>query len=598
MTRPRKIALLIVAFVLVCAVSVSMAVVGTRVTDLTSALGRVITFSSTIEADVKAADLEALASDLVELDRLTQDTLVAASDPVLSAALDGAPFAGVHLKAARLIAAAAAGLTGAALPLADVLPRLEPSQLVVDGRYDVDALSDLDNAMRGLKSQLGISSKQIASIDTSVLDKRFVSAIDQLGPALDSAEVLLTQVEPLVGILPIVLGSEGDRTWFVALQNLTESRATGGIFGAYAVINVNDGAITMSASGSDRDLIPVVPPTTGLPNSFIEMWYNNIDDWRSINVSPHFPYTGRMVANEWEKYSGQSVDGVLAFGQGIVQYMLAATGPVTIDGTTVDATNVVDFLALGVYEKYPDATDKNAFVSQLVAELFTRLQAGQFDLESLLSATASTPTSDRLLAWAKKNDIQDKIVDAGYGGILPTEYGPTTAIAINNGGGNKLEQFLDVTVDYSLGECSTKPADRTRQSTMTLTLTNNAPTSGLPAYVTPREDYASTIEQKAVGSNLELVTVYLPVGAEEGDTTLDGEYTFAYYGEERDRTVLLFEVDLDPGQTKTVDIPFTEPTVGTSSLDLLDAKARVITPPSLNPIVVTTPAAEACTPTG
>jgi hypothetical protein len=334
----------------------------------------------------------------------------------------------------------------------------------------------------------------------------------------------------------------------------------------------------------------------GIPNSFTEIWDGNIDEWRSINVSPHFPYTGRMIANTWEAYSGQPIDGVLAFGQGIVQYMLAATGPVTIDGTTVDASNVVQFLSLGVYETYPDATDKNEFVAKLVANLFTRLQGGQFDLESLLTATAATPTSDRLQAWAKKNEIEAEITDAGYGGIIPTEYGPTAAVAINNGGGNKLEQFLNVTVDYSLGACSATSSDRTRDARMTVTLTNNAPTSGLPLYVSPREDYASTIEEKAVGSNLEIVSIYLPVGAEEGETTLDGEYEFGYVGMERDRNVLAFSVDLDPGETKTLVIPWVEPTVSDDILDVLDANATVITSPSLNPVVVTSTPAEACTP--
>jgi hypothetical protein len=301
-----------------------------------------------------------------------------------------------------------------------------------------------------------------------------------------------------------------------------------------------------------------------------------------------------MVANEWEAYSGEKVDGVLAFGQGIVQYMLAATGPVTIDDTTIDSTNVIDFLSLGVYEKFPDATDKNEFVSKLVAELFSRLQTGQFDIESLLTATSTTPTGDRLLAWAKKDETEQTIVDAGYGGVVSTDYGPTALLAINNGGGNKLERFLDVTVDYSLGECSADASAHTRSATMTVTLTNNAPASGLPEYVSPREDYASTVEEKAVGSNLEVVSIYLPVGAEEGDTTVDGEDEFGYVGVERDRNVLAFDVDLDPGETKIVVVPWTEPTVGEDVVDMLGANQTVITQPSLNPVVVTTPTAETC----
>jgi hypothetical protein len=590
----KRIAMLVIAFVVVCSIATSMAVVGTRVTTLATSLGSLIKFSATIQKDVKAADLEAVATDLVELDDLTQDLLIAASDPILSASLNGIPFVGPHLQAARTIASAAAGVTAAAAPLSRVLPLLEPRVLVIDGRYNVETLEDLDVIMKNLADQLSIANTKIGSIDLDGMDRRFVSAVDEIAPTLIGAETLLGQIEPLVGILPIVLSDEGNRTWFVALQNLTEARATGGIFGSYAVLNINDGVVKMTATGSDQDLVPIVPPLGGVPNSFVDLWGANIDDWRSINVSPHFPYTGRMVANQWEAYSGEKVDGVLAFGQGIVQYMLAASGPITVDGTTIDASTVIDFLSLGVYEKYPNVTDKNAFVSDLVAELFLRLQTGSFDIESLLSATGTTPTDDRLLAWATKRETEQKIIDSGYGGMISTEYGPTALLAINNGGGNKLEQFLHVSVEYSLGACSKDASENSRAATMTITLTNSAPPSGLPPYVSPREDYADTLESKPVGSNLEIVSVYLPVGAEEGDTTIDGDAEFGYVGVERGRTVLAFDVDLNPRETKTLVVPWTEPTVGEAVVDMLGAKQTVVTQPSLNPIVVKTPAASTC----
>jgi hypothetical protein len=594
MATRRNLALLVGGFVVVCSLAISMAVVGTKVTTLATALGRLLDFSEVLKTHVAEANLEALAEDLVVLDDLTQDLTIAVSDPVLGAAIDGVPVVGSHLQAARLIASATAGLTAAAKPLSAVLPRLDPTVLVTDGRYDVETFTDLDDVLRDLQSQLKIANSTIASISLSNLDSRFANFVEEIGTAFSDGETLVAQIEPLVGILPIMLGGEGNQTWFIALQNLAESRGTGGLLSAYAVLEIADGSITMSASGSDGDLKSTVPPLSGVPNDYLDLWGSNVTDWLSVNVSPHFPYAGRLISNTWAAHSGQDVDGVLAFGQGIVQYMLAAVGPVEIDGSTVDASNVVKFLSLDVYAKYPDADDKNEFVAKLVAEIFSRLQVGEFDLESLLASTSATPTSDRLQAWAKKTDVEAQIVADGYGGAIPNTFGPTAAISINNGGGNKLEQFLAVTVDYSLGECSVDPSEHSRAATMTVTLTNNAPTEGLPEYVTPRQDYASTIENKIVGSNLEVVSIYLPVGAEEGDTTLDGEDEFGYVGVERDRNVLAFDVDLDPGETKTLVVPWVEPTVGDAVVDVLSAKQSVITPPSLNPIVVTTPAASSC----
>lgn len=581
-----------IVFVVCVALILAGAITGYKVTNLAASVGRLVSFSDQIKSDVKAANLPALSDDLEHLDTLTQDLLVAASDPVLSATLDGLPVTGPNLDAVRALAQAAAGLTGAAQPLAKTLPGLEPSALVQNGRYNTATLSALDSGIKKLASQLTISSKQIASIDTHGVNDRLVAAIDSVTPALASAQTLVKQLEPLVAILPIVLESGKDRTWFVALQNLTEARGTGGIFGAYSVLHIDDGALTMTASGSDKDLVPTPVPTDGLPEDFLSNEADNINDWRTINVSPNFPYTGQLVLNEWRKVTGTSVDGVVAFGQGIVQYLLAATGPITIEGTTVDASNVVRFLSLDVYAKYPDATDKNAFVAQLVKEIFTRLQTGKFDIQSLLTSTAGTTTTDRLLAWSPLEAVQNKIVAAGLSGSVPNSYGPTALVTVNNGGGNKLEQFLHVKIDYALGTCSATASKHTRDATMTITLTNDAPTSGLPAYVTPREDYAAA--GKPVGSNLEVVSIFLPLGAEDGDTTLDGEDEFGYVGTEFGRNELQFGVDLNPGQTKTLVLPWVEPTVGKDAVDLLSSRASVLTQPSLNPMIVTTPAAASC----
>lgn len=587
MRSARGALVLTVAITLVCALVAWTALVASRVSNAASALASVVEFSGVVQHDIKNADLEALSVDLRTLDDRTQSLLVAVSDPVLSAGVEGLPYIGAHLDAVRDIASAVAGLTFAARPLATVLPALAPDKLVSDGQYDTATLAKLDSTMREIQAQLGVSIKQVAAIDASALDDRVANVVTTVLDTLQQAGTLVDQVEPLVGILPVVLGQSGSHKWLVVLQNLAEARGTGGILGAYAVLDVDDGHLAMAASGSDRDLIPTPVPFTGLPEDVTTLWGQSIDDIRSVNVSPNFPYAGRLYANSWKAVSGEDVDGVLAFGQGIVQYLLAATGAVTIDGETVDASNVVQFLSLGVYEKYPDATDKNAFVSKLVAEIFQRLQKGAFDLPTLLSATATTATSDRLLAWSPDADTQAELEADGYAGELPTGFGPDTAVAINNGSGNKLEQFLHVTADYSLGTCN---ADFLRDGNLTLTLTNSAPTSGLPSYVTPRSDRSDA----PVGSTLEIVSVYTPVGSGDGVATLDGKSVGGYIGTETNHPLFVFAVDLDPGESRTITMTWQEPTAGPSVVDTLPSQPQLIVPPSLNPWTVTTPAATAC----
>jgi len=272
-------------------------------------------------------------------------------------------------------------------------------------------------------------------------------------------------------------------------------------------------------------------------------------------------------------------------GQGVVQTMVAATGPISVDGNNLDASNIMDFLTNGVYGKYPNATQKDKVVGDVVAAVFAKLGAGKFNLNSLITGARENHTSDRIQAWSSIAADQSKFVAAGVAGVIPSATGPTVALTINNRGGNKLDQYLHVKANYSLSACRDLVS---RTGTMRITLTNSAPTSGLPAYVDPRSDPQPNGSHPPAGSNLELVTVYAPVGALEGKFTLDGKATFFQFGTERKHPYFSFYVELNPGQTRVLALTWNEAAkVGADT-------GTVITQPMLNPVIVTTPKAVAC----
>jgi hypothetical protein len=123
---------------------------------------------------------------------------------------------------------------------------------------------------------------------------------------------------------------------------------------------------------------------------------------------------------------------------------------------------------------------------------------------------------------------------------------------------------------------------------MRITLTNSAPKSGLPAYVAPRSDPQSKGSHPPAGSNLELVTVYAPVGALQAKFALDDKLAFFEYGTERNHPYFSFYVDLNPGQTRVLTLTWAEAAIVGANT------GSVITQPMLNPVIVTTPTAAAC----
>jgi len=127
---------------------------------------------------------------------------------------------------------------------------------------------------------------------------------------------------------------------------------------------------------------------------------------------------------------------------------------------------------------------------------------------------------------------------------------------VNNGGGNKLDAYTAVSVDYTRGSCT--PDGPT--STLRVTVTDTAPTSGLPAYVTGRLDLTPGEQATAPkGSTLVLLYLYGPVDAENTATTVDGRAVDVSEGVERGHPVWRVDLPLVPGQTSTVEVRMLEP---------------------------------------
>jgi len=202
-----------------------------------------------------------------------------------------------------------------------------------------------------------------------------------------------------------------------------------------------------------------------------------------------------------------------------------------------------------------------------------------------------------MLMWSGLPGDQKKIVAAGVGGIVPTAGGPTAVVSLNNGGGNKLEAYLHTSVDYTLGSCDALDSGDApaRNATLTVTLTNSVP-KGLPKYVTPRSDPNFTNSPRAVGSNREYVSVYLPVGAEDNGYFIDGEQTLAAGGFERGRELVLVPIEMAPGQTREFVVKWVEPFTDIETGKPTSATPKVLLSPMLNDPTVTAPVAALCPP--
>ena len=62
------------------------------------------------------------------------------------------------------------------------------------------------------------------------------SAVDQLAGKLATVAETTGPAARVARLAPSMLGADGPRTWMVVFQNPAEPRATGGIFGSFAIM--------------------------------------------------------------------------------------------------------------------------------------------------------------------------------------------------------------------------------------------------------------------------------------------------------------------------------------------------------------------------
>ncbi|MEE3921709.1 DUF4012 domain-containing protein [Micromonospora sp. BRA006-A] len=85
-------------------------------------------------------------------------------------------------------------------------------------------------------------------------------AVVALRTELDQLGELTSAADRGARLLPPLLGADGPRTYLLVSQNPAELRATGGMFGAYAVLRAEGGRIRLVKQGSSSELGSFDPP--------------------------------------------------------------------------------------------------------------------------------------------------------------------------------------------------------------------------------------------------------------------------------------------------------------------------------------------------
>lgn len=351
------------------------------------------------------------------------------------------------------------------------------------GRLRVQSLEELAVGVHRARELLDGAAARTARLPTSLLLPPIASGRAEAAGAVREGSSLLGTVHDVLSVLPAFLGGEGERRYFLGAQNPAELRGTGGLIGSHAILVADEGSLHL---GPFRDTTaqPAVPdgrvasPGPDFAERYGAFWSARY--FPNINMTPDVPTAARAILALHEELTGQALDGVILIDPVALSYIVQATGPVSVPGfdATLDASTVVPLTTNRAYSLLPEEARKSVLGS--VAEaVWRQAMSGEADPLQLLGAISRAASEGHLTVYAEDPEVETGFERAGVSGRLLLPGHDFFAVFASNASGTKIDYYARRDLDYRIRLLS----DGSGLATASVTIENQAPASGQPAYV-------------------------------------------------------------------------------------------------------------------
>lgn len=478
----------------------------------------------------------------------------AADDPVFWLAAH-VPVAGRSFALARGAAIVSEQIVDQVLaPASMVVSSFQKERLVQGGRIDVALLEQLDAPLRRAAVGSAEARRTADALPSRLVPGVLLAQRRVLVDEVDRLDRAISAASTAVHLAPDMLGRSGVRRYFIAVQNNAETRGTGGLIGAYAVVRADRGRLTRERVGSDADLQGAPGPVVDLGKQYADHYdqYRSREDWRSAVLTPEWPSAAATIAGLWTHQSGQVVDGVIGLDPRAMADVLSATGPVQAGGRSISGANVVDFVLRDEYALFATRPAlRKPVLGLLAGGIFDKVVSGAGSSSGLLKAFVSAASSGHLQLWSRHAEEQSALRRGTIGGRLP-DASASLMVSSVNAAGSKLDYYVRRTVGYV----------RTGKSraVASVTLLNTVDAKAVPDFVKSRIDrygFNPTITGLD-GSTRQILTVY--GGNQRGvfGATVNGSSAVFEYGVESGHPYATTTIELKPGVPVRVDVTLTD----------------------------------------
>jgi hypothetical protein len=347
------------------------------------------------------------------------------------------------------------------------------SALLRDGRFDLAKLADLRQRIHDLPLG-GLEAARQRLTATAATGWAPAAVVRARADATALADQLLATAgrgQDALDVAAAMLGTDSPRRYLVAVQNPAELRGTGGLIGFLAVLELRDGRLSLAEPAGVETSSRVdgtVLITTGrftrevgagidAPEAFVER-YGSVGGTfflPSTNVDPDLPTIAPLVLDQYQRASGERLDGLLAIDPVGLQLIQEAIGALDVPDAVgrlapelpdpIPAERLAEVLLIDSYEVLGGSSDeRRRYQAELAEAAVSGLVGGGWDPFALARSVGTATTSRHLQVASAHPEEQHALERLGAAGQLRALDPAHDLLAVTavNVGGNKADAHV------------------------------------------------------------------------------------------------------------------------------------------------------------
>jgi Protein of unknown function (DUF4012) len=472
-------------------------------------------------------------------------------------ALAAIPWLGDDAENARSLASAAGWASTAAARIVDAaeLAGVNPEHFLGGiyrgGRLDLPTVEQATPLVTAADDALAQARKALAATGGGFLPP-INNAIGDARSTVTEASGTVHKGSVLLGVLPGLLGAEGDRRYLLAFQALNEARGTGGVIGFYGLLRASDGRLVLERVSPVRDLADSVTRPVDAPRWFEKNYGPQKATLQSSqsNITPNFPAAASVLLEMYEQGMGKKLDGVFAMDAVALTELLPATGPIRAPttGQTITAKNAERIIMRDSYLEFREGPRQEHLLTDVIEGFWGKLQSGDFGSVKLATGLSNAVRAGHIKVYSTDLEEETSLASLGAAGDYFSS-GPNVQLVFHeNIAPNKVDYYFRRQVS-TLVRLQTNGV---AQVSTEITLRNEAPDG-------PKSVLLGDGKKFPVGTNVMLLYVLRPQRSILDEFTVDGKDRTPARIFDTGYPVTWYALEIPPGTEQTVTLSYRTP---------------------------------------